>query len=214
MPRNQLMLLTILGVSAWLKIAEAAPSCQVMDQSPENIRINPCAAVVNYPFLLPDGYTVAMLEGAVNAQINDQTLKVLSTGCQNALRNAVCASAYLKCKDGVVIGTTSTYNFQIYANDLSKTFPLPQQRPCRDVCDNVATQCAGERLILSEVFLDGFYMKLCLLRNFFFYFYFSSQDFTRSPRPSRTVPPHTIILAGKLWLLLVSLVTPISTVKV
>ncbi len=151
------VVLSLLLLATSLNLVESAASCTTLDSSTPSKLVNPCAAVVDYSFYLPNGYTLANLATAANSRLSSTSLKVLTTSCQNALRNAVCASVYLKCQPNIDLTNTATYNFAPYQQDLSVTFPLPMQRPCAKVCTDVADQCTGEKYAILTSLIQSFY---------------------------------------------------------
>jgi hypothetical protein len=90
---------------------------------------NPCTRVVDYDYYLPQGVTDAIIEAQVNALLNVEQLKSLSTECQESFLEYTCAMAYMKCQPNINLADRSTYNFDIYPRTpVYPPIPLPFQR--------------------------------------------------------------------------------------
>lgn len=82
---------------------------------------------------------VAYLNSQAMAQISE-SVTVLPNLCQQNLKKVVCASVYLKCLPNVNLSNVATWDFSLYP---SVPIPVPFQRPCLDMCMEVATSCLG-----------------------------------------------------------------------
>jgi hypothetical protein len=108
---------------------------------------NPCVGVVNYPFYVKQGSTLATLETTARTALGGINLMQLGSGCLPNVIALTCANIYLKCFPGVDVTNTATYDPSTY-NSVQQTFGLPFQRPCKTVCSTVSTTCATSLLSL------------------------------------------------------------------
>jgi len=98
------------------------------------------------------------LNSVANSLLNDSRLAVLPTACQSSLKKMVCSNIYLKCPQNINLTSPSFsgWNIMIYTDILkelapfvsknilkSPYIPLPFERPCRKVCDDVTNNCLG-----------------------------------------------------------------------
>ncbi len=113
---------------------------------------NPCVGVVDYSYYLPSGTTEASLASTASIKLNATVISSAPSACQSNLVRYVCASIYLKCKTGVVLSDTTTYNYDIYS-PLSVTYGVPYLRPCGTVCTQLLSTCTltGKLLTLPTV---------------------------------------------------------------
>lgn len=94
-----------------------------------------CLGVVDYSYYLPTNLESSALNTIAKDQLADSRLAILPVGCQIALKKLVCSNIYRKCPDKIVLNDTTTFkgwNFNIYT-DVTKTLPVPFQRPCVQV---------------------------------------------------------------------------------
>jgi hypothetical protein len=119
---------------------DAPGSCVKFSNSTLSVLNNTCAAAVNYPYFLPLQFSRSDYDALVLEKLNDLTFKFLPAKCQEALVGYICSTAYLKCHPNIDLTNIATYNFMLYQ---PLTVPVPFQRPCKDVCTNVQTKCAG-----------------------------------------------------------------------
>lgn len=105
--------------------------------------VNPCVDYVNYPFYLHPGESLQDLTQTIHKTLNNTLLLQMPQTCLTKVVAFNCAKVYLKCKNGVDLSNTTTYNYQIYSHDLSIHYGVPFQRPCLSVCSAVNTGCTG-----------------------------------------------------------------------
>lgn len=101
-----------------------------------------CLGVVDYEYFLPTGVTTEFLNAKANELLSDESLSILPVKCQTSLKKAVCSQVFLKCPNNFNQLKIATYNYAIFS-DIGKTFPIPFQRPCLNVCDNANKDCFG-----------------------------------------------------------------------
>lgn len=56
-----------------------------------------CSGVVDYPFVLMDGYTKEILETKARTYANLLGVPILKTSCLSDIKRYICANIYLKC---------------------------------------------------------------------------------------------------------------------
>jgi len=124
---------------AEMEILSTVGTCQSFQFLSLNHQYNTtCAGTVDYDFFLPDGVSLAQLNGQATNKLKDSRLTFLDGECVTALKKQVCASIYLKCD-------SAGSNLHTYS-----AVPVPYFRPCRSLCTTLASQCWGMLRILQQ----------------------------------------------------------------
>lgn len=118
------------------------PQCYSFALSQMEQLFSTCGNAVPYSFYLPANTSLTALDATAKAILGNPGLAVLPNACQVAMKKTVCAKIYLRCHDNVTLTNQATFNYNIYS-DLNLTIPLPFQRPCKSLCDDVNTKCLG-----------------------------------------------------------------------
>jgi hypothetical protein len=101
-----------------------------------------CLGVVDYSYFLPAGLPSSFLDVEAKSLLSDDRLSILPVKCQASLKKAVCSQVYLKCPNNFDQTNMATYNYGIFS-DIQKRFPIPFERPCLNVCNDVDRECLG-----------------------------------------------------------------------
>lgn len=101
-----------------------------------------CLGVVDYSYFLPANLTSSLLDAIAKEKLSDDRLSILPVKCQTSLKKAVCSQVYLKCPNNFNQTNYATYNYGIFS-DIQKAFPIPFERPCLNICDDVNRECLG-----------------------------------------------------------------------
>lgn len=126
-----------------VKTMSSNPTCATWSfTSPMEVLGSTCYNAVDYSFYIPAGLTVDYLESLARSALSNSGLSMLPNACQIALKKLVCSNIYLKCQPGIDLSNFGTYNYMIY-NEGGLTIPMPFQRPCQSVCNNVNGNCLG-----------------------------------------------------------------------
>jgi hypothetical protein len=133
--------------------------CTTLTASAQQRTTNPCVYVVNYPFFVPNGWSLEALRTKAVSSLNNTQLLSLTPNCQGALVRYTCSLIYRKCQPGIVLNNTATYNYNIYANDTGLTIPVPVQRPCVYVCHSLSTICADPLFVFATGGFPNCYTK-------------------------------------------------------
>jgi hypothetical protein len=112
-----------------------------------------CSRVVDYNFLLPSTYTLSALNAEAVKKLNNSALQVLPNQCVVNLMRLACSLIYRKCPSGVSAYDQQTWNYDIYS-DVSVLVPVPFQRPCRSVCDDLNDSCLGMLALFTGQFFQ------------------------------------------------------------
>ena len=74
--------------------------------------------------------------------LGNPAMSLLPEACVPELSRVVCYGIYKKCIPGIVLSDTSTWNCQVYQNDLQTVYPIPIERPCVNLCTAMETDCS------------------------------------------------------------------------
>ena len=102
-----------------------------------------CSGVIDYPFYLPNGFSLAYLNDQAKLKLNDDRLSILPSTCQMDIKKLVCSSIYLKCLPNINLQDSTTWNYHIYSDVGLSTIGLPFQRHCMSVCLYTTSSCFG-----------------------------------------------------------------------
>jgi len=59
-----------------------------------------CSGIVDYPYIIPDGYSDEMLESAARGLATSMGVGFFKTSCLTDIKRFICANVYMKCADG------------------------------------------------------------------------------------------------------------------
>lgn len=117
-------------------------SCHHLDGTHEEKLRNPCSSVVDYDFFVPQGLSMHDLEVQARNILNSSIVVVVAPSCGQRVVALFCAQIYLKCYSGVNFADVTTYNRNIYQQNISIDFPVPFYRPCGSLCAEVRQYCS------------------------------------------------------------------------
>jgi hypothetical protein len=112
-----------------------------------------CSRVVDYDFLLPSTHDLNYLNEQALGKLNTTALSVLPNACIIDVMRVACAMVYRKCPSGIDTTNQQTWNYDIYS-DINLPVPMPFQRPCRSVCDDLNRHCYGMLALFAGQLFD------------------------------------------------------------
>jgi len=59
-----------------------------------------CSGIVDYPYIIPDGYSDEILESAARGMATSMGVGFFKTSCLTDIKRFICANVYMKCANG------------------------------------------------------------------------------------------------------------------
>lgn len=101
-----------------------------------------CFGIVDYEYFLPDSVTEDDLNSKASSQLSDIRFSILPVKCLASLKKSVCANIYYKCPKDFNALNLTTHDHSIF-HDIGASYPIPFQRPCLNICNDVNRDCLG-----------------------------------------------------------------------